>query len=82
MAGGPNATAMLCLTCLGKAVRIAEGIETDQYRCEQCGAGFGIDWRRGPPAQPTWPPSAEEMAAARILQEQRRARGSPGGPAS
>ena len=71
MAGGPNAAIMMCLECFGRAPRIAEGMENDAYRCEQCGKGFSVDWRRGPPAKPTWPPSEQDLEFVRILQRQR-----------
>ncbi len=50
MAGGPNAALWVCGSCAGKAVRTSEGAENDWYRCEGCGATFGIDWSRGQPA--------------------------------
>ena len=65
MAGGPNAAAMMCMSCGEKAVRTYEGIEDDHYRCEQCGFEFGVDWSRSPPEQPCWPPSDEEREAFR-----------------
>jgi hypothetical protein len=51
------------MDCLGdglltKAVRVSEGFESDQYRCEK-GHGFGIDWRGNPAAEPQWPPPPE-----------------------
>ena len=67
MAGGSFAAIVTCLECLyehkvlTKAVRVHEGIETDQYRCEH-GHGFGIDWARGPATEPQWPPPAELAA--------------------
>ena len=63
MAGGPNAAAMMCMSCGEKAVRTYEGIEDDHYHCEQCGVEFGVDWSRGPPEQPCWPPSQVEREA-------------------
>ena len=38
-----------------KAVRIAEGVEADQYRCER-GHTFGMDFPRGPAKEKSWPP--------------------------
>ena len=72
MAGGPNAAAVLCMSCLGKALRVAEGLEDDQYRCEHCGAEFGVDWSHGAPTAPTWPPSEQDLAAARLLRDRIR----------
>jgi hypothetical protein len=69
MAGGPNAAVVACLTCLyddgvvTKAERVVEGVEDDQYQCA-LGHGFGVDWSRGEPATPQWPPDPEEVAAA------------------
>lgn len=65
MAGGPFATAVLCLTCPGRAERVGEGQETDWYVCSRCGRKFGVDWSDGPPQAPTWPPTAAQLAAAR-----------------
>ena len=65
MAGGPNASVVLCLHCAGKALRTREGIEDDLYRCEDCGGIFGVDWTRGQPEKPCWPPAAEELEQAR-----------------
>jgi hypothetical protein len=72
MAGGPNAAFMLCVACLRRAARTAEGKESDTYRCEYCAREFAVDWRRGAPTHPTWPPSEEELNLARALWEQRR----------
>lgn len=61
MAGGPHASEVMCPTCfldesvVTKAVRLSEGVETDQYRCER-GHLFGIDWSRGAATKPQWPP--------------------------
>ena len=78
MAGGPNAAAMMCMECGGKANRTAEGIESDLYQCEQCGHRFALDFRRGPPKEPTWPESPEGIAEARrlfaLLQAERKAK--------
>ena len=76
MAGGPNAAAMMCMECGGKAPRTCEGAESDQYQCEQCGKGFAVDWRRGQPTEPCWPETPEKLAEARrlftLIQAQRR----------
>ena len=69
MAGGLYAATVMCLECLGRADRTAEGIENDQYLCSSCGRGFGIDWSRGAPMAPIWPPTAQEMAQARAIRE-------------
>ncbi len=61
MAGGPNAAAVMCPRCCGKATRTCEGVEDDHYLCEQCGREFGLDWRRGQPERPCWPPSPKEL---------------------
>lgn len=74
MAGGPHAHSMLCLSCLGRAVRISEGLENDGYKCESCGKGFSVDWRRGVPEKPIWPPSEEDLRMAREIQRQMRHR--------
>jgi hypothetical protein len=67
MAGGPNAAAVPCFRCAGRAERTGEGQEDDRYRCTACGLEFGIDWAyTGPPDHPRWPPGEEE--AARIRQ--------------
>ena len=79
MAGGPNAAVMLCMTCLGKANRVAEGLENDEYLCEVCGRGFLVDWRRGPPKEPTWPPSAQDLELIERLRRQRAAGGGADG---
>jgi len=71
MAGGPNAAAMLCTQCLGKANRIAEGLEDDYYQCERCGNRFGVDWRRGKPAAPLWPPTEPDRKLAQALLDAR-----------
>jgi hypothetical protein len=65
---------MLCLSCLGRAVRISEGLENDAYKCEVCGKGFSVDWRRGGPDKPIWPPSQEDLRMAREVQRQMRLR--------
>lgn len=66
MAGGPLANEMVCMECLGegvltRAVRIHEGVEDDEYRCDH-GHQFGMDWRSGPATEPQWPPPAEYVA--------------------
>lgn len=43
---------------LTRAVRVAEGAESDQYRCEK-GHRFGIDWRGEPATELQWPPPPE-----------------------
>jgi hypothetical protein len=73
MAGGPHAAITLCLFCAGKAVRTAEGLENDQYRCESCGRGFLIDWSRGQPTESHWPPTPEELALFQRYIAQRQA---------
>ncbi len=78
MAGGPNAEVVMCGRCLGRAVRTSEGLEDDWYACEACGATFGVDWSRGAPAQPCWPPSAEQLALARRYQAMLRGDGGGG----
>ena len=61
MAGGPLAAEVPCMVCFAeedrwtKAVRIAEGVEADQYRCER-GHTFGMDFPRGPAKEKSWPP--------------------------
>lgn len=63
MAGGPLASEMVCMECLAdgvltRAVRVHEGAEDDQYRCDK-GHEFGMDWRDQPATEPQWPPPAE-----------------------
>lgn len=68
MAGGINAAIVPCINCAGRAVRDSEGLETDWYKCEECGHGFGIDWSHcGPPETPRWPLTEEEAEEARRL---------------
>ena len=55
------------MVCLGerkltRAERTREGVESDDYRCDN-GHTFGMDWRRGPANEPQWPPSDELRAA-------------------
>ena len=78
MAGGPNAAVVMCGQCLGRAVRTSEGLEDDWYACEGCGATFGVDWSRGPPERPCWPPSPEQVELARKYQELLRRGGAEG----
>lgn len=67
MAGGPHAAVVPCMVCLDDgavrpARRTREGVESDSYRCE-AGHEFGLDWSRGPPDAPEWPPPPELLAA-------------------
>lgn len=67
MAGGPLAAEVACLVCLDdgaltKAVRVREGVESDDYRCER-GHEFGLDWRGRPADEPQWPPPQELIDA-------------------
>jgi hypothetical protein len=49
-------------------VGISEGYETDWYKCDYCGHGFGIDCSRcGPPETPRWPLTEEEAKEARRI---------------
>lgn len=66
MAGGKFAEEVCCFVCMdeGKATRakrVYEGIEDDHYRCDE-GHEFGIDWSRGEPTEPQWPPPADIAA--------------------
>ena len=61
MAGGPNAAIVMCMHCTGKAIRVYEGLEDDWYLCDECGKKTGIDWSRGQPEKPCWPPSPKEL---------------------
>ncbi len=66
MAGGPFAAAVMCVFCLARADRVAEGLETDMYMCSACGKKFCVDWAHdGPPQSPAWPPTAEQLEEAR-----------------
>ncbi len=56
MAGGPHAAIVPCIRCLGPADRTHEGLETDRYRCRECGTDFLIDWSDGAPTEDRWPP--------------------------
>lgn len=71
MAGGPFAQHILCMTCAGdglvtRAERVYEGAEDDIYICPK-GHEFGIDWSRGAPESPQWPPGADEVAAIEAI---------------
>ena len=72
MAGGPNAAIVMCMSCGGKAIRIYEGYEDDHYRCASCREEFGLDWRRGPPKEPCWPPTEEELRAVKEFVAERK----------
>ena len=66
MAGGPHAHTVACVTCamqgtVTPAARESEGLENDWYVCA-FGHRSGIDWSRGAPTTPAWPPSPEEHA--------------------
>ncbi len=70
MAGGPNAQIVPCWRCAGAADRIAEGLETDYFRCRVCGHEFGICFDEGmggggPPDRPLYPPTPEDAEAIR-----------------
>lgn len=54
---------MVCLDdgVVTKAVRVHEGVESDQYRCDS-GHTFGMDWSRGPATEPEWPPPPDVVA--------------------
>ena len=67
MAGGPHAAVVMCLHCTGRATRVCEGSETDWYVCDECERKFGIDWSKGAPDAPRWPPDPEELEQARRL---------------
>lgn len=59
MAGGPLAEYVACMVCLDdgcavRAVRTAEGVESDDYQCER-GHSFSLDWQRGPATEAEWP---------------------------
>lgn len=71
MAGGPLAQEIPCFECLaeGKATRaerLYEGVEDDQYRCD-LGHEFGVDYRRGPATQATWPLTPEQIAEVEAM---------------
>lgn len=46
---------------MSKATRVVEGAEDDQYVCER-GHKFGVDYRRGPATEATWPLSPAQIA--------------------
>ncbi len=70
MSGGINAAIVPCMKCLGRAVRVYEGMENDGYECNECGHKFSIDWSHGgPPVKPCWPLSEEEENEARRIIE-------------
>jgi hypothetical protein len=58
---------MVCLgdRLLTKATRTREGAETDHYACEK-GHHFGMDFPKGPPTEPEWPPSEELRSIAKL----------------
>ena len=71
MAGGPNAAVVACMRCGEKALRISEGLESDYYKCSDCGETFSIDWEcDGPADKPCWPPSKEWNLEFQAVQEQ------------
>jgi hypothetical protein len=76
MAGGNLAAEVACMVCLfdhgrlTKATRIAEGDETDRYRCAK-GHEHGVDWPM-PATEPQWPPPAELAALATNAQDDPR----------
>lgn len=72
MAGGPLAQEIPCFDCLAegkvsKATRVHEGVEDDQYECER-GHQFGVEYRRGPATEPTWPLTPEQIAAIEAME--------------
>jgi hypothetical protein len=72
MAGGPFAQEIPCFECLpqgtvSKATRVHEGVEDDQYECEH-GHSFGVDYRRGPATEPTWPLTPEQIAEIEAIE--------------
>lgn len=75
MAGGENARVVPCFVCTARAERTSEGIEDDEYLCEE-GHTFGIDWSYGQPSVPQWPASAEDLA---VIAEMKRMREEAGG---
>ena len=59
MAGGPLAENVACMVCLDdgrvtRAIRTFEGVESDDYTCEQ-GHMFSLDWQSGPATEEQWP---------------------------
>ena len=79
MAGGINTAIVPCMKCVGRAVRVSEGLENDGYECSECGHTFIIDWSHGgPPTKPCWPLSEEEeKEARRIIELIKKRRESP-----
>ena len=74
MAGGPLAQEIPCFECLNegkatRATRIYEGVEDDQYRCD-LGHEFGVDYRRGPATEATWPLTPEQVAEIAAMAKQ------------
>jgi hypothetical protein len=66
MAGGPWAAVLPCWLCLGRGVRVEEGLETDGYRCDDCGFGFLASFDgQGLPTSKQWPPPADEVPRLR-----------------
>ena len=64
MAGGPNAAVVPCWHCAEPANRTREGLETDSYRCTNCGCQITLDFEAfGPADRPMWPPTPEERTA-------------------
>ena len=77
MAGGPHAAVATCIECAGPADRTSEGLETDYYKCRECGSGFGICFDEdigggGPPDKPLYPPTPEEAEAIRKMAAERK----------
>jgi hypothetical protein len=73
MAGGPFAQSIYCMQCAGeglvtRADRVHEGLESDHYRCLE-GHEFGVDWSRGAPTSPQWPPPPDELAAIEAMRD-------------
>lgn len=71
MAGGPLAQEIPCFECVGegvvsRATRLHEGVEDDQYECER-GHSFGVDYRRGPATEATWPLTPEQIAEVEAM---------------
>lgn len=71
MAGGPFAQQMTCLMCaldglVVCATRVQEGEEDDQFECPD-GHGFAVNFSRGAPKAPVWPPSAGEVQAIEAM---------------
>lgn len=51
---------MVCLEKgrLTRAIRVVEGVESDQYLCWRLHR-FGMDWSRGEASERQWPPPRE-----------------------